>query len=201
MKGLTARQKEVLDYISVFTEEQGFPPTVREVSRHFGISLKAIQDHITALQKKGFLAQLQKRARSLSVSSEFRKNSSFVVSVPVLGSIVDADNFLSKKNVVNSITISEPFVHTGHSYFAFKVVGASLSGAGILDGDIAICEPVQTASDGQIVIAVVDSAVMLRRFRKEDDRVLLLSENPDYKPLSLQNVDIKGVLVSVLRGY
>ena len=67
MKGITDRQKEVLTFISSYTDANGYPPTVREISEHFGISIRAVQDHILALQKKGFLSQAQKRARSIKV--------------------------------------------------------------------------------------------------------------------------------------
>ena len=70
MKEITERQKEVLSYISNYTDENSFPPTVREISDHFGITIRAIQDHIIALQKKGFLSQSQKRSRSIKVLSE-----------------------------------------------------------------------------------------------------------------------------------
>ena len=73
MKGITDRQKEVLTFISSYTDENGYPPTVREISEHFEISIRAVQDHILALQKKGFLSQSQKRARSIRVLSDCRE--------------------------------------------------------------------------------------------------------------------------------
>ena len=75
MRGITDRQKEVLNYISAYTEENSYPPTVRDISEHFGISLRAVQDHILALQKKGFLSQSQKKARSIRVLSDCREKS------------------------------------------------------------------------------------------------------------------------------
>ena len=87
MKGITDRQKEVLTFISSFTETSGYPPTVREISDHFGISIRAVQDHILALQKKGFLSQAQKRARSIKVLSDSGESAPFVGRVPLLGTV------------------------------------------------------------------------------------------------------------------
>ena len=89
MKGITDRQKEVLNFISEYTEANAYPPTVRDIGEHFGISLRAVQDHIAALQKKGYLAQSQKRARSIRVLSDCRDRAPelFVGKVPLLGTV------------------------------------------------------------------------------------------------------------------
>ena len=97
MKGITDRQKEVLNYISAYTEENSYPPTVRDISDHFGISLRAVQDHILALQKKGFLSQSQKKARSIRVLSDCREKEpeTFIGKVPVLGTVAAGKPLLS----------------------------------------------------------------------------------------------------------
>ena len=89
MKQITERQKEVLTFISNFTEDNAYPPTVREIGDHFGISLRAVQDHIAALQKKGYLTQCQKRSRSIKVVSDVRDKEKelYVGKVPLLGTV------------------------------------------------------------------------------------------------------------------
>ena len=117
MKEITERQKEVLNYISAFTEENSFPPTVREISTHFGISLRAIQDHLAALQKKGYLSESNKRSRSIKVLSDLREKESklYVGKVPLLGTVAAGKPLLSEENLDGYVNLTEPFVRPGKS--------------------------------------------------------------------------------------
>lgn len=203
MKGITDRQKEVLTYISEFTEENSFPPTVREISQHFGISLRAIQDHITALQKKGYLSESQKRSRSIKVLSDIREKEAkiFVGKVPLLGTVAAGKPLLSEENLDGYVNLTEPFVRPGKSYFALRVRGESMINAGILDGDLAVIEQANTASDGQIIVAVIDDAITLKRYYKEASRVRLQPENPSFQAIYCQDVRIVGILSNIVRTY
>ncbi|MCQ2240791.1 transcriptional repressor LexA [Treponema sp.] len=203
MKALTDRQKEVLEFIARFSEDNGYPPTVREIGENFGISLRAVQDHIAACQKKGYLSQCQKRSRSFRVikgetSSEPRV---FVTKVPKLGTIAAGKPLLAEENLDGYVTIAEPFVKPGKTYFALNVRGASMINAGILEGDLAIIEQSEMAAEGQIVVAVVDNAITLKRFYKEQDRVRLQPENPDFQPIYSNDVKIAGIMVGLVRTY
>lgn len=203
MKGITDRQREVFDYISDFTQENDFPPTVREISEHFNISLRAVQDHITALQKKGFISQSQKRARSIRVLADFKEkeNKLFVGKVPLLGTVAAGKPLLSEENLDGYVNLTEPFVRPGKSYFALRVRGLSMVNAGILDGDLAVVEQTNTAVDGQIIVAVIDDAITLKRYYKEANRVRLQPENPDFQAIYCQDVRIVGVLSNIVRTY
>lgn len=203
MKGITDRQKEVLNYISEFTEENSYPPTVREIGDHFGISLRAVQDHIAALQKKGFLSQSQKRSRSIKVISDTREKESklFVGKVPLLGNVAAGRPLLSEENLDGYVNLTEPFVRPGKSYFALRVRGQSMINAGILDGDLAIIEQANTALDGQIVVAVIDEAITLKRYYKEATRVRLQPENPEFQAIYCTDLRIVGILSNIVRTY
>ncbi len=200
MKGITARQQQVLDFISDFTKENTYPPTVREIGTHFGISLRAVQDHIAALQKKGYLSQSQKRARSLTVTQN-KANLPFVSKVPVLGTVAAGKPLLSEENLDGYVNLTEPFVRPGKTYFALRVRGQSMINAGILEGDLAVIEQAQTAVDGQIVVAVIDNAITLKRFYKESDRIKLQPENPAFEPIYSKDVTIVGTLSNIVRTY
>ena len=203
MKTLTERQKEVLEFIARFSEENGYPPTVREIGENFGISLRAVQDHIAACQKKGYLSQCQKRSRSFRVikGDNFSESKAFVTKVPKLGTIAAGKPLLSEENLDGYVTISEPFVKPGKTYFALNVRGASMVNAGILEGDLAIIEQTEMAAEGQIVVAVVDNAITLKRFYKEQDRIRLQPENPDFQPIYASDVKIAGIMVGLVRTY
>ena len=203
MKSLTERQREVLDFIAQFTDDNVYPPTVREIGDHFGISLRAVQDHIAALQKKGYLTQAQKRSRSLRVIKDerVREPEPFVSRVPLLGTVAAGKPLFCEENLNGYVSLTEPFVRPGKDYFALYVRGTSMINAGILEGDLAIVEQCEVASDGQIVVAVVDNAVTLKRFYREDTRIRLQPENPDFTPIYCQEVRIIGVLSGIVRTY
>ncbi|MBQ8679322.1 MULTISPECIES: transcriptional repressor LexA [unclassified Treponema] len=201
MKGITERQQEVLDFISSFTKENNYPPTVREIGEHFGISLRAVQDHIAALQKKGYLSQTQKRARSLNVLNGANDRTPFVSKVPLLGTVAAGKPLLSEENLDGYVNLTEPFVRPGKSYFALRVRGQSMIEAGILEGDLAVVEQAQTAVDGQIVVAVIENAITLKRFYKEADRIRLQPENAAFQPIYSREVTIVGILSNIVRTY
>ena len=203
MKGITDRQKEVLDFISDFTEENVCPPTVREIGEHFGISLRAVQDHIAALQKKGFISQAAKRSRSIRVIVDTREKKPplFVGKVPLLGNVAAGRPLLSEENLDGYVNLTEPFVRPGKSYFALRVHGQSMINAGILDGDLAVIEQSNVAVDGQIVVAVIDDAITLKRYYKEAGRVRLQPENPDFPAIYSTEVRVVGILSNIVRTY
>ena len=202
MKVITERQQEVLDFISSFTKKNNFPPTVREISEYFSISLRAVQDHIAALQKKGYLAQTQKRARSLSViTGASSVTQTYVRKVPLLGTVAAGKPLLSEENLDGYVNLTEPFVRPGKSYFALRVRGQSMIEAGILEGDLAVVEQSNTAVDGQIVVAVIDNATTLNRFYKESDRIRLQPENAAFDPIYSREVTIVGILTNIVRTY
>ena len=201
MKNLTDRQRQVLDYIAQFAEQNGYPPTVREIGENFGISLRAVQDHIGALQKKGFLSQSQKRSRSIVVLKDMRPSSNVLAKVPLLGHVVPGRPLVSEENIEEYVSCASPLVQAGKSYFALHIYGPSMINAGILDGDIALIEQCDTALEGEIVVAVIEDSVLLRRFVRENNRILLKSENPDYPPVYTQDVRVAGRLAGILRTY
>lgn len=204
MKILTNRQKEVLEFIARFTDDNGYPPTVREIGDHFDISLRAVQDHIAACQKKGYLSQCQKRSRSIRVLKNeegVSESRAFTSRIPLLGTVAAGKPLLSEENVDGYVTIAEPFVRPGKTYFALRVRGSSMINAGILEGDLAIIEKADVASEGQIVVAVVDNAITLKRFYREENRIRLQPENPDFQPIYTNDAHLAGIMVGLVRTY
>lgn len=201
MKELTERQQQILQFISDYTEENSFPPTVRETAEHFSVSLKAIQDHFTALTKKGYLLKDEKRSRSLKVLGHVTKKINKGYKIPVLGSVAAGKPIFCEEDYENTIYLSEPFVRPGNSYFALHVKGSSMINAGINDGDIAIIKQQSTANDGDIVVAIIDDSVTLKRFFKEATRIRLQAENPDFNPIYSQDVKVLGKLSHIIREY
>ena len=201
MKELTERQQQILQFISDYTEENSFPPTVRETAEHFSVSLKAIQDHFTALTKKGYLLKDEKRSRSLKVLGNVTKKANRGYKIPVLGSVAAGKPIFCEEDYENTIYLSEPFVRPGNSYFALHVRGSSMINAGINDGYLAIIKQQTTAEDGDIVVAIIDDSVTLKRFFREPTRVRLQAENPEFNPIYCQDVKVLGKLSHIIREY
>jgi len=203
MKELTERQREVLTFITRYISAHAYPPTIREVADNFAISVKGAYDHLGALRKKGWLKLGEKRSRTLEVIREDpdqaeRQQS---VSVPILGTVAAGRPILAEENWEGTIQIPHSMLHRNGQYFALRVRGDSMERAGIVDGDLAVIQKQETARDGQIVVAVVEEAVTLKRFFKESSRIRLQPENPVYSPIYCQDVRILGCLAGLIRSY
>ena len=203
MREITQVQKNVLNYIADFIDQNGYPPTVREISEHFEKSIRAVQDNMLALQKKGFISLAQKKSRSIRILVDERQKGPkmFVDKIPLVGTIAAGKPLLSEENLDGYVTLAEPFIRPGKSYFALRVRGQSMIGAGILEGDLAVVEQGNDAVDGQIVVAVLDDAITLKRYYKEQNRIRLQPENPAFNPIYCTEVRIVGTLSNLVRTY
>lgn len=200
MKDLTKRQTAVLDYIEYFIDEKKFPPTFREISEQFKISVKGAYDHIKALERKGYVRCETHRSRALEVLQRHNNDTGSIVSIPILGNVAAGSPLFAEENYDGTIKIPDEFAKNG-SYFALYVHGDSMIEAGIFDNDIAIIRHQPTADNGDIVVAMIDEAVTLKRFFKEKNRIRLKAENPSYPPIFTQRIRILGKLVHLIRNY
>jgi repressor LexA len=201
MKELTQRQKEVLSFIAGYISKHSYPPTIREIGEFFSISVKGAHDHVTALKRKGVLKQEDKRSRTMELVGEGRTSLNRLVEVPLLGTVAAGVPILSEENWDGAIQVNDALLKKNRKYFALKVRGDSMVGAGIMDGDTAVIEKQPVAKNGEIVVALVDEAVTLKRFFKENKRVKLQAENPCYSPIYSQNVRLLGRLAHIIRSY
>jgi repressor LexA len=202
MKEPTQRQREVLTFISDYIKSHYYPPTIREVAEYFSISVKGAYDHVSALKKKGKLKLGDGRSRTMEVirSEEDHEPDGFTA-VPVLGVVAAGRPILAEENWDGTIPIHNSFLKKNKQYFALKVKGDSMKDAGILDKDMALVQKQTFARDGDIVVAVVDEAVTLKRFFKEANRIRLQPENSGYPPIYSQDVRVLGKLACVIRSY
>lgn len=199
MKDLTDRQKEVLNYISAFSEEHMYPPTIREIADWFQISVKGAYDHVKALERKGTLRIGVNRSRSIEVLSREKADEGYY-EVPLLGTVAAGRPILAEENLEGTIRIPAEMLGSRPG-FALRVRGDSMRDAGILDGDLAVIEERPVAENGEIVVAMIDDAVTLKRFYRETGRIRLTAENPFYAPIYTQDARILGRLRGILRTY
>jgi repressor LexA len=200
MKGLTQRQREVFDFIREFIRLNRYPPTIREIATHFGFSVKGSYDHVHALEKKGFLRCQENRSRAIEIIRDAEADHEEVASVPLLGNVAAGRPLFSEENLQGYVQVPATALH-GATHFALQVRGDSMKDAGIMDGDVVVVAHQNTADNGDIVVAMVDEAVTLKRFFVEKNRVRLKAENSKYPPLYTQNVRILGKLAFLMRTY
>jgi repressor LexA len=123
------------------------------------------------------------------------------VAIPILGPVAAGAPILTEENWEGSIPVHQSLLKKGCQYFALKVRGDSMEGAGILDGDMAIIEQRNIAENGEIVVAMVNDATTLKRFYREKTRIRLQPENEKYKPIYSQDVRLLGRVIEIIRAY
>jgi repressor LexA len=201
MKELTQRQREVLNFITVYIKQHSYPPTIREIAESFSVSVKGAYDHVSALKKKG-LIRGDKRSRTMElVKTGEEADDEDCVKIPLLGTVAAGHPILAEENWDGLITIHGSMLKKNRDYFALKVRGDSMVGAGIMDGDTAVIEKRDAVENGEIVIAVVNEAVTMKRYFRESTRIRLQAENAAYKPIYSRDVRILGRLAHVFRSY
>ena len=201
MTGLTNRQREVLEFIKGFIEQHKYAPSVREIAGHFDFDLKAAQDHINALRRKGFIRRSERRSRALEVlDGGSPERPPELVQVPLLGRVAAGTPVLAEEDSDGTVGVSGELLGFGE-HFALRVRGDSMRDAGILDGDVAIVRRQQHADNGDIVVVMIEDEATLKRFFREANRVRLQAENPAYPTMFIRKLRILGKLRAVQRAY
>jgi len=198
---LTSRQKAIYDFLLKTIREKGFAPSIPEIGKQFKIaSTNGVSDHLKALERKGYIRRVGKRAIEV-VNSLGKAAITATRDVPVLGKVAAGKPLLSEENVEGYVTIPEDMA-SGKT-FALQVKGDSMIGAGILDGDRVIVKQQGAAENGEIVCALIDGEATLKRFYKKDGVVTLKAENEKYDPIILSEGEFRivGKVVSLLRRF
>ena len=195
-KGLTKRQRQVLEFISEFQAEHGYPPTVREVAAQFGFrSPRAAHDHIKALQRKGYLKHEPGRPRALSLIKP-------TTGIPVLGRIAAGAPLLAVEEADEVLGLEPSFFGSG-SFFALRVRGESMIEEHIADGDLVILRAQEMANPGEVVAVLLGDEVTLKYFHPRKNGLELRAANP-VVPSIMVGADadpprILGVMVGLVR--
>ena len=201
MKEPTKRQLEVLSFITEYLDDHAYPPTIRELADHFSISVKGAQDHVTALKKKGLLKQGDKKSRTMELVKTRYEDRDFL-EIPVLGTVAAGRPILAEENKDGYIKLPRSMVRRNRDYFALRVRGDSMIGAGIMEGDLAIIEHQDMVQNGEIAVVMLEDAVTLKTFFREPDRVRLQPENPAYAPIiCTEDTRVLGRLAHIMRSY
>jgi repressor LexA len=201
MQPLTKRQREILDYLQDYIQQQGYAPSLEEIGRRFSLSsLATVHKHLTNLEEKGFIRRSWNRSRSVELLTT--RSGTRAVELPLLG-YVAAGVPIEAVAGTETIAVPEDLVRKRESY-VLRVKGDSMIDEQIRDGDFVIVEDRRTASNGEMVIALVGGhEVTLKKFYRESGRIRLQPANPAMQPLILEaaQVQLQGVVVGVMRRY
>lgn len=204
---LTERQQEILSFIHQFRDENGYPPTLREIGKRFEISSTfGVKRHLDALVKKGYLNIESNASRGISILRDdlvidadrndiFRK-------IPIVGRVAAGSPILAIENIEGSIVIDPAFMKKSQDCFALKVKGDSMVNAGIFENDLVIVTPRSNAVNGDIIVAMLEDEVTVKSFEKKNEAIRLLPQNDNYSPIEIdksKEFKIIGKVTGVVR--
>lgn len=198
---LTKRQREILDFINDFIEDNGYAPSIREIGDKFGLSSPAtVHAHIENLKGKGFLKTSFNEARSIELN-QIDVNWSQAIELPLAG-LITAGEPIEAVEDNETIAVPSDFVTDSFNSYVLKVKGESMIEDGILDGDYVIVERNNSPSNGDVVVALLNNAyATLKKFYRETNRIRLQPANSTMQPIYSRDPLIQGVVRGVIRKF
>jgi repressor LexA len=215
MRGLTTRQQQVLEFIRSSIRERGYPPTLREIGQHMGIrSTNGVNDHLRALEHKGYLTREDMKSRSLRPtdievgtggrSSSSSSGESDVLDIQILGRVAAGIPILADENVIDTVRVSRDLVGGGREVFGLRVSGDSMIEAGILNGDYIFVRKALVAKRGDIVVALIGEEATVKYYFPEKDYIRFQPANAAMAPILVRASDFRptmllGTVVGIFR--
>ena len=199
--GLSARQVKILSAIQEGIQNNGYPPSIREIGEAAGLSSSAsVQYQLKALEEAGFI----RRDASLGRAIEVVESDSNVIAdrsrqIPLVGRIAAGGPILAEQHIEETFPLPESIVGSG-DLFMLKVVGDSMIEAAICDGDYVVIRSQKTCEKGEIVAAMIDGEATVKTFTRKEGHIWLMPANPDYQPINGDNCEILGKVTAVLRS-
>lgn len=197
------RQQQILDFIKQYIQSKGSAPTLREIANALGVSsLATVHEHLTSLEEKKIIKRRGGRSRSIELINENIGISNEGIEVPVLGFIAAGSPIEAYTDPNATISVPANFISGKKRTFVLQVRGDSMIEEQIRDGDFVVIEQVDSAKNGDIVVALLDNGMAtLKRFFKETTRIRLEPANAKMSPIFVRNVRIQGKVVGLIRKY
>lgn len=199
---ISTKQQEILDYIKDEILKKGYPPTVREICETVSLkSTSSVHSHLETLEKNGYIRRDPTKPRAIEVCDDsFQMVRTETVSLPVVGNVAAGQPILAEENIEEYFPVPADVVPKGES-FILNVHGESMINAGIFDGDRVFVNCCSTASNGEIVVALIDDSATVKTFYKEDGHIRLQPENDFMDPIIVDDCQILGKVFGVFRFY
>ena len=197
---ISEKQLQILDYIKDEILLKGYPPTVREICEKVGLrSTSSVHSHLNTLEENGYIRRDPTKPRAIEIVDEqFNLSRREMTSIPVLGRVAAGEPLLAVENIVDYFALPAEFLPNSQLYI-LEVHGESMINIGFLDGDYIIVEKVETAQNGDIVVALIDDSVTVKRFFKEDGHIRLQPENDFMDPIIVNDCIIVGKVCALYR--
>ena len=205
MVKLTRRQQEIYDFILSFTNEHGYPPSVREIGTAVGLkSPSTVHFHMKGLEEAGLIIKAEGKTRAISLpgvplGTAGEEAVSHADQVPIVGNVAAGSPILAQEYIEDYLTFDTQGLSGEH--FALKVRGESMLGAGILPGDLVVVHRQQEVHNGEIAVALFEDEATVKTYQRRDGQVWLLPENPEYQPIDGEGAALLGRVVAVIRRY
>ena len=199
---ISKKQLEILEYIKSQILERGFPPAVREICEAVNLkSTSSVHSHLETLEKNGYIRRDPTKPRAIGILDDtFNLTRREVVNVPLVGRVAAGEPLLAQENIENYFPIPMEFMPNKQT-FMLTVKGESMINAGILDGDMVLVEQEHTASNGDMVVALVEDGATVKTFYKEEGVYRLQPENDYMEPIIVKEVSILGKVIGVFRFF
>jgi repressor LexA len=201
-KDLTKRQQEIFDFIKKYSAKYGYPPTVRDIGKAVGLaSSSTVHAHLANLEKSGLLRRDPSKPRAIEMLDRAVDAAKSVVrpaGLPLIGSVAAGSPILAEENIEDYVPVPD-LAGGDEGEYVLRVRGESMKNAGILPGDYVVVRPQDTATDGEIVVALVGEEATVKRFFKEADHIRLQPENEEMEPIRSREVRVLGRVVGVFR--
>ena len=200
---LTSKQTVLLDYLQREISREGQPPSLRQAAADLGISHAAVAQGLKLLEAKGYVRREGRYSRKVHILNRVSETTALQRwrEIPVVGRVTAGLPMYAQQEWAGSLVLDADR-YRGQSLFALRVSGDSMKGAGILDGDLAICEPRQYAGNGEIVVALINGEdATVKRFFLHENHIELRPENPRYKPVryTFGEILVQGKVVGIQR--
>ena len=197
---ISKKQQEILDYIKEQILEKGYPPAVREICEAVGLkSTSSVHSHLETLEKNGYIRRDPTKPRAIEICDDnFQMLRTETTSLPIVGRVAAGEPILAEQNIESYFPIPAEYVPCGESY-VLRVHGESMIKAGIMDGDYIFVNSCSTASNGEIVVALIDDSATVKRFFREDGCIRLQPENDEMEPIIVSDCVILGKVFGVFR--
>jgi repressor LexA len=199
---LTKRQQEILDFIKRYTAEFGYPPTVRDIGKAVGLaSSSTVHAHLANLERIGMLRRDPTKPRALEMLDRAAAGVRTMMTpgLPLVGQVAAGAPIVAEENIEEYIQTPE-FAGGDAGSYLLRVRGESMRDVGILEGDLVVVKPQDTAEDGEIVVALVGEEATVKRFFRESDHIRLQPENSEMEPIIATDVQVLGRVVGLMRN-
>ena len=197
---ITDKQREILEYIKKEILNRGYPPTVRDICEAVNLkSTSSVHSHLETLEKNGYIRRDPTKPRAIEIlDDQFNLTRRELVNVPVVGTVTAGQPILATESIEDYFPMLPGYVHNKQT-FMLHVKGESMVNAGIFDGDLILVEKTPTARNGEIVVALIDDSVTVKRFFKEDGHYRLQPENDFMDPIIVEECNIIGKVIGLYR--